>query len=622
MQGRTRGLAWALASVCTLGCVGDPPALPSVGESSGGESTAAAESTTAIDGTSTDGTTTDGTTLASTTATIEPPAPPVLGLSLSPIKRFTFEWAPAADVDTYELLESGASCLEGLAAELPMAPGPAELPLHCRRDASYQLQACNTAGCSDSEPVSVADSSEAIGYVKSDYTLQGAQLGYSVAVSRDGSTLAVGAPSQPNVDVLGVGVVHVFVRNDVGEWAVDASIDNPSPALNDNFGFSVALSDDGQTLLVGAPNDDTGLTNGGTAYLFARYELGQERAQWGQERAFQASSITQQDQLGWCVAMSGDGSTLAVGVPYEDSAATTVNGSTADMAVGFNAGAVYVFERDALDPRQWLAPVYVKSPAASEGDTFGCGLALSQDGGVLAVGAPFEDAPSDGGAVYIYERSAPGQWSSPAVPLEPSNIDNNDGFGQDVSLSADGNVLAVGAPFEDGDATGMDATGNDDSGAVYVFVRGPAKDPWPEPTFLKASDIGIGAGDRFGHSLALSGDGTMLAVGAPFEDGSGTGVGAVSDEAVAEAGAVYVIVPNARGQWSNATTIYVKATDTSVAGGDVLGDQFGHDVALDQDGRTLAIGAPHEDGALSGLEVDEVGQSNDGLPSAGAAYLF
>ena len=107
-----------------------------------------------------------------------------------------------------------------------------------------------------------------------------------------------------------------------------------------------------------------------------------------------------------------------------------------------------------------------------------------------------------------------------------------------MALSADGSTLAVGAHTENG---GVKAGDRPDaafaSGAVYVYVRGPAG--WIQQARLKASNLD--ANDQFGSQVALSGDGNTLAVGAQFEDSAATGVnGNQSDNSMADSGAVYV----------------------------------------------------------------------------------
>jgi hypothetical protein len=213
---------------------------------------------------------------------------------------------------------------------------------------------------------------------------------------------------------------------------------------------------------------------------------------------------------------------------------------------------------------------------------------------------------ADAGAVYVYTRSVD-TWSQQAY-VKASNTGAGDRFGVSVALSGDGNTLAVGARFEDSSTTGIDSTPNDlaaDAGAVYVYTR--TAGTWSQQAYVKAPNTG--AGDEFGFSVALSGDGNTLAVGAPGEDSSTTGIGSTPNELAGGAGAVYVFTRSGI-TWSQQA--YVKASNAGA------GDQFGFSVALNVDGNTLAVGASFEDSSSTGI-----GSTSDELAAgAGAAYVF
>jgi hypothetical protein len=199
--------------------------------------------------------------------------------------------------------------------------------------------------------------------------------------------------------------------------------------------------------------------------------------------------------------------------------------------------------------------------------------------------------------------------------FKASNTDVGDFFGISVALSADGNTLAVGALFERSAATGINGDQADNttsSGAVYVFTRTGAT--WSQQAYIKASNTGP---DRFGGFVTLSADGNTLAVGANGEDSAATGInGNQADNSAADAGAVYVFTRTGV-TWSQQA--YVKASNTGV------GDRFGismttlTSVALSADGNTMAVGAPLEDSAVTGIGGD---QANNSAGSAGTMYLY
>ena len=187
--------------------------------------------------------------------------------------------------------------------------------------------------------------------------------------------------------------------------------------------------------------------------------------------------------------------------------------------------------------------------------------------------------------------------------VKASNTNADDYFGLSVALSGD--TLVVGAPHEGSSATGINGNQADNnapnSGAVYVFTR--TAGVWTQQAYLKASNTE--AGDEFGINIVLSGD--TLAVGALGEGSGATGVnGNQADNTAPTSGAVYVFTRTA-GVW--AQEAYLKASNHAGA--------FGYSLALKDD--TLAVGAPFEWGAATGVNGD---QFNNSAPEAGAVYVF
>src|SRR5437899_3038218 len=194
-------------------------------------------------------------------------------------------------------------------------------------------------------------------------------------------------------------------------------------------------------------------------------------------------------QEGHGVALSGDGNTLAVGAPYENSGAKGINGDQNDNSV-YNAGAVYIFvQRN----NNWSQQAYIKASNPGQSYKFGFHVSLSQNGNTLAVSAPGEASAAKGvngdqndksiplaGAVYVFTRTGT-TWTQQAY-IKASNtgepgvgdqFPEGDQFGFSIGLSADGNTLAVGAMGEDGGATGINGDQKDNTqqgaGEVYSF---------------------------------------------------------------------------------------------------------------------------------------------------------
>ena len=381
----------------------------------------------------------------------------------------------------------------------------------------------------------------------------------------------------------------------------------------DEFGNAIAIS--GDTLAVGAPSEAGGASgvgadetsdsasDAGAVYVFRRAS-----GVWSQEAYIKASAVDPQDFFGHTLTLEGD--TLVVGAAYEDSGAVGVGGNDADNSRS-GAGAAYVFTRTG---GVWTQQAYLKASNTWVGDHFGALVALSGD--TLAISATGEGSAATGvggnqsdnsapgaGAIYVFSRAG-GTWSQQAY-IKASNTGADDGFG--TALALEGDTLAVAAVGEDSNATGVGGDQSDNSatsaGAAYVFTR--TGGVWTQQAYLKASNTD--QGDRFGYVLALSGN--TLAVGAPGERSSATGVGGLqSDNSITLAGAVYVFV-RAGAIWSQHA--YLKASNTGA------NDLFGFALALEGD--TLAVGAYRESGGSTGVDGDELDNSAN---ASGAVYLF
>jgi hypothetical protein len=396
---------------------------------------------------------------------------------------------------------------------------------------------------------------------------------------------------------------------------------------SDDF-YQVALSGDGLALVVGARREDSNgheaddsLQNSGAAYVFRRRSLD---APWAQQAYLKASNPGAVDSFGERVAMSGDGNVVAVAATGEDGGGSGVNGPDQLDDSKVESGAVYVFRSH---PTQgWAQEAYVKASNPGRSDYFGYALALNRDGSTLAVGARLEassfrgingnaqqqadDQRPGSGAAYVFRRSG-GSWHQEAYVKAP-NADEQDQFGSALALSANGNLLAVGAPKEDSSATGLNgnqsSNGAEDSGAVYVYRRAGAS--WSHAAYVKASNTDVD--DWFGNAVALSGDGSTLAVGSD-ESSAARGVnGDQSSNASPNSGAVYVFSAVGNGWQQQA---YVKAAHADAY------DHFGTDeLALDATGTHLVVAAIYEDSS----ETDAVNgdQSLNDAETTGAAYVF
>ena len=496
-------------------------------------------------------------------------------LSLAQTKLFRFSWNDVDGATTYRLLEDpdGVSGFSQVGNDIDAGVQQYDhtVPLYARLNARYILQSCNAGGCTDSNTVSVSGTlGEAIGYFKAGNTGVSDQFGFAVALSDDGGTLAVGAPYE----------------------------DSSNPGID------------------AAPNDNGAADDSGAVYVFTRDENG-----WSQQAYIKADNPRAGDSFGWSLALDAEGNTLAVGAIYEDSATSGINTAPVYDNTANDSGAVFVFVRD---NNAWSQQAYIKAGSTGASDEFGFALSLSDNGDTLAVGAYREDSNTtgvnsvpnddgnadDSGAVYVFTRSN-GTWAQQAY-IKASNTDSNDWFGIYLSLSGNGDTLAVGAALEDSpsqqiNVPSADNSGYDEYGAVYVFVRNNLS--WAPQAYIKGSNLR--PGDWFGRSLSLNKDGSTLAAGAYRDDSNTTGVNSSPniDGNADNAGAAYVFT-RANGNWSQQA--YIKASNT---GPDA---QFGRSLSLDDPGNRLAVGAYLEDSSTSGLNNNADTAAN----WAGAAYVF
>jgi hypothetical protein len=580
------------------------------------------------------------TSAIATIADNDPPAAPAVTLDVS-TKQLNLSWNAVPTALTYKVFlnPDGASGFTQVGADVaaPTTSASLDVSVHTFKwaAASVRVEACNATACSGSPAMSVSDAMlGAIGYLKAASIDAGDSLGAGVAISGDGTTVVVGAPSEDsnatgidgNAALNGApnsGAVYVIARTASG-WGQQAYVKASNTALGDAFGGSVAISADGSTIAIGAVGRASGA---GAVYVFVR-----NGASWAQQAILTASNADGDDRFGAALALSANGSILAVGAIGENS-----DGSSASNNSAVDAGAAYVFTRAGA---VWSQQAYLKASNADEEDLFGSALALNAAGTLLAVGAAGQ--ASGAGAVYTFTGDGV-TWTESAIVKAP-NAEPLDAFGASLSMSADGNTLAVGAPQEDGTVTGAPAFPIDpppavppadpnvppppgapnplpttfqglcaaavlrpsvgcESGAVYVFVRDAGV--WSAQSYIKGSNNEYE--DRFGTSVALSADGNAVAIGSPAEDSSAVGIeGNETLDDAADSGAAYIYRRSGT-TWTQQS--YVKASNSG------SGDTFGTAIALSSAAAALVVGASGEAGASDD-------QNDNSAAAAGVAYLY
>lgn len=521
-------------------------------------------------------------------------------------KVLTFQWSAVEGATFYKLYKHDAATggVVQVGGNLTSTRATDDIGVHVHDWVNnyYYVDACNASGCARSNLTFTAtEMIKAIGYIKASNTEANDFFGWSIAISADGTTLAVGAPAedskavgvngdQQNNDSSNSGAVYVFVKAN-GVWVQQAYLKasnteqpnlNPSRVLpNDRFGYKVALSDNGNTLAVTALLEDS------------------------------PSDGINCNQNNFEVTTKGASS---------DPSADFIE------ALSFDVGAVYVFTRT---NNVWTQGVYVKSlfsaVHAFNNPTvelrFGEAVALSGDGKTLAVGAT-SDFLGRSGVVNFSSRSSARECLA-FYPSSSSSTSNSNSSASSISSSTSSTNSSSTSSYRGGFG----------SGAVYTFRL--TENGWVDDAHVKASNAQ--EGDAFGTSVALSTDGNTMAVGAIGEDSNAKGVNGdqsanscyylndsayIIDAECKEAGRYAV-----RGTINNGAVYVFKRADNAWAqeaylkpSSTFLSTLFGSSVDLSGDGKTLVIGAPG-DASNSTITNGDTTQTID-YANTGATYVF
>jgi hypothetical protein len=329
------------------------------------------------------------------------------------------------------------------------------------------------------------------------------------------------------------------------------------------LGYSVALSADGNTALVGAPNDNN---FAGAAWVFTRSDgvwaqqgpkltgIEPGGSQGGEQCGEKTGEETEECGFGRSVALSGDGNTALIGSPRQA-------GSCASSEPCNNQGAAWVFTRSGST---WSTDATLTggSEEGAEG-RFGRSVALSADGATALVGAPADRGGP--GAAWVFARSGSGvAWTHQGPKLTGGEESGAGHLGGSVALSADGNTALIGGPGDGGYA-----------GAAWVFARSLTS-AWAQQG-AKLTGAGEQGEGHFGYSVALSADGGTALIGARADNG--------------HAGAAWAFARSSS-TWTQQGTKLTAGAEESPEG------EFGYSVALTADGNGALIGAPHDGGAI------------------------
>lgn len=390
------------------------------------------------------------------------------------------------------------------------------------------------------------------------------QFGQMSRISSDGQWLLIGAFNAPVGNTASAtGRAYLFHLQQ-GSWQQVSQFSSPTANF---FGMATAISSDGSQLLIGTNNRG----NPGLSYFYK--ETGN---QWSQIAEFNDPDNSGISDYGQIVALAANGTVALVGAPEAgESQSSCYLGGVLPAS-----GKVYIYVQTngTWSQTQVLHDPYVSSCLS---ESFGYDLALSADGGTLLIG-------TYGGHAYVYKNSG-GTWTLSATLVQPpQSFHQNqtaDNFGSAVALTADGNIAVVGA------SAAYTGSANSPQGEVFAFQY--ISSAW---TALQEFDnpdksASYDASDGYGGNVAISNDGSMLAISAnrsPTDIFGNPGPGQVY---------LYKGTP---GLWVQSEIL----NDPN----NTAGDAFGTSIGLSADGSALIAGASTT--------------SLNNIPFTGAAYVY
>jgi hypothetical protein len=388
-----------------------------------------------------------------------------------------------------------------------------------------------------------------------------ARLGFSVALSSDGNTALVGGMTDNSFK----GAAWVFTRSG-STWTQQAPKLTGSEEIGaSEFGGSVALSSDGNTALIGGEADNASVGNAGVGAAWVFTRSGSAWTQQGPKLTGGAEEIGA-GRFGDAVALSSDGNTALIGAGRDNS----------------NIGAVWAFTRSGSTwTRQ--APKLTGSGEIG-GAVFGSAIALSAEGNTALIGGGGDNGPSGIGAAWVFTRSG-SAWTQQGPKLTGSEEIGEPNFGFGVALSSDGNTALIGGP-------------ND--GTIFE-IEGEVTE---KSTIVKglSSNSGISIGNAVTGTKIPANTRVLKVIGehelelnAAVE---GTGTATIKEKltfTAAEVGAAWV--------FTRSGSTWTQQAPKLTGGGELGSGRFGLAVALSSDGNTALIGGPRDNNVVGAAWV-------------------
>jgi len=300
------------------------------------------------------------------------------------------------------------------------------------------------------------------------------ESGTPSATPEDGT--ATVARQSPTATVISTATPSEDVVESLPDQSATGTLAAADGDAGDEFGAAVAVADDGDRVVIGAPADeDPNGADAGSAYVFSR-----SGDSWEQQAKLAANDGEGGDLFGWSVAISGNTPTALVGCSQKDTA--------------------YVFTRN---EGTWKQRAKLAADEGDERTGFGSSLAIDDEGTTALIGS-FVDSEPNGekaGSAYVYTGGG-SDWSEQAK-IAADDGDENDQFAHSVALSSDGRLALAGAdPDED--------PNGERAGSAYVFTG--TDSTWNQQAKLAADDGD--KNDSFGFGTALADRGATALVGA------------------------------------------------------------------------------------------------------------
>lgn len=430
------------------------------------------------------------------------------------------------------------------------------------------------------------------------------------AMSADGNALAISSPAHAYDEygssyMSGAGAVWIWrYYGTTPSWNLEQKIIPSDRAPGDEFGSSLCIS--GNTLVVGSPGKNN---SEGAAYVFNRPSTITDGTVncWTQTAILLptgTNAINTGDKFGYSIDVQESTMSVVVGAPYHGYDDTGTNFLT-------NAGAAWSFSGSTgswVQSQKLIANGVMNGQqvpnARNANDNFGYSVGLKDNSLIIgAVGHAYDKAGTNplvgAGAAFLFIRTDNTHPWSAVIKLTGDSPERNINDYYGYSIASTSNTIVIGSPNQSYDGNG-DYWVNE-AGAVYVWFN-DGTNGWSLQQKLSAQDGTLSgntlreAGDKFGSSVAISGD--TLVVGIPYRSTDVTGATAMSN-----AGAIMVF-RRSNNKWSPYGTM-IQGSDTTT------GDTFGY--SIDFDGTTIAVGAPTSD-------LDSSGSNS--VSSAGSVYLF